>query len=425
MMRLIVVLLASTAATASFAQHSGHGEPAPVSNPPTAPATTCTPEHAAMGHCTMPAPTPAPAPAATCTPEHAAMGHCTMPASAPAPAPAATCAPEHAAMGHCTMPAPTPAPAPAATCTPEHAAMGHCTLPTPGPAPVPADPHAGHDTPTEPAAPTSADPHAGHQMGDAASAAPPVAPPPPEALSGPAHAQDLFFDPREAARSRAELAEGHGGLSTSRFLVDQLELSMGEGREVYAWDAQFWYGGDIDKFWLTSEGEGEFGGDFEGVELQALWSRAIDPWFDLQAGVRQDLGPGPDRTHLVLGAQGLAPYWFEVGGALFLSTKGEVTARFEGEYDLRLTQRLILQPRLEADFSFQDVPELQLGSGPTSAEVGARLRYEIYPRTGPAVLAPYVGVQYERAFGDTADYRRASGEDSGGWRFLLGIRTWF
>ena len=341
-----------------------------------------------MGHCTMLAPAPAPAPAATCTPEHAAMGHCTMPAPAPAPAPAATCTPEHAAMGHCTMPAPAPAPATAVTCSPEHAAMGHCS-------------------PNEPAV------------------LPPVTPPPPEALSGPAHAQDLFFDPREAAQSRAELLEHHGGLTASKFLIDQLEASFGEGNEGYSWDAQFWHGGDIDKFWLKSEGEGDFGGEFEGVELQALWSHAIDPWFDLQTGVRQDIGSGPDRTHLVLGAQGLAPYWFEVEGAVFLSTKGEVTARFEGEYDLRLTQRLILQPRLEADFSLQDVPELGLGSGLTTAEIGARLRYEINPRSGPAVFAPYVGVQYERSFGDTAAFRRALGEGAGGWTFLLGLRTWF
>ena len=381
MRRRILVLLAGAAASPAFAQRGGHGQ-------------------------TATSPTPPPAAAATCTPEHAAMGHCTLPP--PAPAPAETCTPEHAAMGHCTLPPPPPAPAPG--CTAEHAAMGHCTLADPAPAPA-----------SEPAA----DPHAGHAIHGASTAAPPVAPPPAEALSGPAHAQDLFFDPGQAARSRAAMAQEHGGLATAKFLVDQLEAGFGDGGEVYAWDAQFWYGGDIDKFWLKTEGEGAFGGDFEGAELQALWSRAIDPWFDLQAGIRQDLRPGGDRTHLVLAAQGLAPYWFEVEGAIFLSTEGELTARVEGEYDLRLTQRLILQPRLEADFSFQDVPELRLGSGISSAQIGARLRYEFHPRSGPAVVAPYVGLQYERAIGDSADYRRASGETAGGFHFLLGIRTWF
>lgn len=271
----------------------------------------------------------------------------------------------------------------------------------------------------------SADPHAGHAMGASNAPPPPVAPPPPEALSGPAHAADVVFDPAEMARSRAALAEEHGGMETSKFLIDQLEVGIRDGRETYSWDAQFWYGGDIDKFWLKTEGGGELGGEVEGVELQALWSHAIDPWFDLQAGIRQDLQPGPDRTHLVLGVQGLAPYWFEIEGAVFLSTRGEVTARVEAEYDLRLTQRLILQPLIEADFSLQDVPELRLGAGLTSAEVGARLRYEFHPRSGLAVVAPYVGIQYERAFGDTANFRRAAGEDAGGWSLLLGVRTWF
>jgi copper resistance protein B len=274
-----------------------------------------------------------------------------------------------------------------ATCLPEHAAMGHCTPST--------------------------------------AAEVPVAPPPPEALSGPAHAQDLFFDPAEAARSRGQLAREHGGMPAYKFLIDQLEVTVGDGREGYAWDAQFWYGGDIDKVWLKTEGEGEFGEAIEGAEVQALWSRAIDPWFDLQVGVRQDLNAGPDRTHLVLGVQGLAPYWFEVDGTVFLSTEGEVTARFEGEYDLRLTQALILQPRVEVNFSLQDVPELGLGAGLTTTEIGARLRYEFFPDRGPAVIAPYIGVEYEQAWGGTEDFRVAAGEDAGGVRFVGGIRLWF
>ena len=255
--------------------------------------------------------------------------------------------------------------------------------------------------------------------------APPLAPPPAEAMSGPAHAQDIFYNPSEAARSRRNLLREHGALRAYKFLADQLELSFGDGEEGYTWDVQFWYGGDIDKFWLKTEGEGTFGDEIEGVEIQGLWSHAIDPWFDLQAGVRQDIGPGPERTHLVLGLQGLAPYWFEVEGAMFLSTKGDVTARFEGEYDLRLTREIILQPRVEVDFSLQNIPELRLGWGITSAELGARLRYEFFPKNGPAVIAPYVGLQYERAFGRTADFRRSAGDDVGGVSLLVGVRTWF
>jgi copper resistance protein B len=203
-------------------------------------------------------------------------------------------------------------------------------------------------------------------------------------------------------------------------LIDRLETSVRGGRDGYAWDAEGWYGGDIDKLWVKTEGEGSFGENPEQAELQALFSHALDPWFNLQAGVRQDFRPGPERTHLVVGIQGLMPYWFEVDGALFLSNKGELTARFEAEYDQRLTQKLILQPRVELDLSAQQIPAIGIGSALTSAESGLRLRYEFVPE-----FAPYVGVAYERSFGDTADFARAAGEDVGGWNFLVGLRTWF
>jgi copper resistance protein B len=214
-------------------------------------------------------------------------------------------------------------------------------------------------------------------------------------------------------------------MAASKFLIDQAELTVDEEGKGYAWDAQFWYGGDIHKLWVKSEGEGALGEALEQGEVQALYSRAIDPWFDLQAGIRQDFGTGSDRTHLVLGLQGLAPYWFEIEGAVFLSTEGEVTGRVEAEYDLRLTHELILQPKAEVDFSLQDVPELQLGSGLATAEIGGRLRYEFFPRKGPAVIAPYIGVVYERAFGGTEVFMAAAGEEAEAVKLLVGLRTWF
>ncbi|MDQ8756759.1 copper resistance protein B [Sphingosinicella sp. LHD-64] len=255
----------------------------------------------------------------------------------------------------------------------------------------------------------------------AAVPAPPVAPPPPGALSGPAHAADTVFDPADMERVRAAVAAEHGGGRTWRFTIDRLEAQIRDGRDGFAWDdVQFWYGSPTERFWLKSSGEGEFGEGVESAEVQALYSRALNPWFDLQAGVRADFNPGPDRTYLVLGIQGLAPYWFELDGAAFVSDKGDVSARFEAEYDLRITQRLILQPSAELEFNLQDVPELRLGAGLSTVEAGLRLRYEFVPE-----FAPYVGVQYERAFGDTADFRRLTGEEAGGWSLLLGLRAWF
>ncbi|KFL48787.1 copper resistance protein CopB [Sphingobium sp. ba1] len=154
--------------------------------------------------------------------------------------------------------------------------------------------------------------------------------------------------------------------------------------------------------------------------MQVLYSRAIDPYFNLQGGIRQDFGRGPDRTYATIGVEGLAPGMFEVEGALFLSTKGDVLGRVEGYYDQRITQRLILQPRAEVNFAAQDIPENDIGSGLVNIELGARLRYEFSRQ-----FAPYIGVSYLRKAGDTARLSRLAGEDVHATSFVAGVRFWF
>lgn len=261
--------------------------------------------------------------------------------------------------------------------------------------------------------------HQGHTVPQQQTAAP-VAPPPPEALQGPEHAAETIFDAKLFRRKRQEeLIDEHGRFVTWMVLADQLEYRVQDGRDGYKWDAQGWYGGDFHKLWIKTEGEGRFGEDAEQAELQALYSRAINPWWNLQVGVRHDFRPDPERTHLVLGMQGLAPYWFEIDGPLFLSDEGDLTARFEAEYDLLITNRLILQPAVELNVAAQDVPDIGIGAGLSSLEAGLRLRYEIVPE-----LAPYIGVEYERSVGGTARFARAAGDDVGGWSFLIGLRSW-
>ena len=339
-------------------------------------------------------------------------------AASPAFAQQADCPPEHAAMGHCTpaTPAPAPAPQPKAPAADPHA--GHQM---PAPAPQPADPHAGHQMPTPAPTPQPADPHAGHQMPAPAPAADiPLGPPPPEALAGPVHAADTAWGRAAMEPGRAVLLREHGDIAVAKLLIDQLETRITNGRDGYFLNAEGWYGGDIDKLWLKTEVEGEFGTSPDQAELQALWSHAIDPWFNLQAGIRYDARPDKGATHLVLGMEGLAPYWIEVDAAAFVSTRGNVTARIEAEHDARITQKLVLQPRAELDFALQDVPREALGAGLSTAEIGLRLRYEIEPN-----LAPYIGVEYDRAFGNTRKFRRREDEDLGGLSFVAGIRAWF
>jgi copper resistance protein B len=221
---------------------------------------------------------------------------------------------------------------------------------------------------------------------------------------------------------RDEISAEHGGMNHHRVSIDQLEFASREGRNGYAWeDAQFWFGNDLDKLWLKSEGEGDgsIGQNVERAEVQALWSHAFTPFFDIQGGLRYDIRPEPDRAHLALGIQGLAPYWFEVDAATFLSERGDLTARVETEYDIRITQKLILQPRAEVDLAAREVRELGIGSGLATVEAGLRLQYEFIREFGL-----YVGVEYERAVGDTADFRRAMGDGVSEWNLVLGLRSW-
>lgn len=233
------------------------------------------------------------------------------------------------------------------------------------------------------------------------------------------HAADTVFGGAAMRSSRDQLREEHGGSNSWMVLIDQAEWRVRDGGDGYAWNGEAWYGGDDSRLVVKSEGEGA-SGDLEAAEVQLLYSRAISPYFDLQAGLRQDIQDGPRRTYATVGFEGLAPYWFETEGALFLSNKGEAFARLEASYDLRLTQRLILQPRAELRLSAQDIPELELGSGITDLELGLRLRYQV-TRT----FAPYAGVSYGHKFGGTADYAEALGEDEQETSFVIGVRTWF
>ena len=248
----------------------------------------------------------------------------------------------------------------------------------------------------------------------------PQGPPPPEAFSGPSFAADAVVGADRMAASRTKVVKQVSGeMPVYWFQADRAEYRARGGKDGYLWDVQGYYGGDYDKLWLKSEGEGSFGEKLESAEVQALWSHAIGPWWDLQTGVRQDL-TGPARTHAVIGLQGLVPYQFEVDAAAFLSNKGDLTARIEAELDQRITQRLILQPRIEVNASAQDIPELGIGAGLDKAELGVRLRYEFVRE-----FAPYIGIEQEWKIGKSADYARAAGEDPSVTNYVVGIRLWF
>lgn len=276
------------------------------------------------------------------------------------------------------------------------------------PAAKPADPHAGH------AAPGPADPHAHHRAPAAEAIGSAPAPAAPTD-----HAADRLFGAGQMAAAREQLRREHGVMRWTTISVETAEIRPTGRGETWGWEASLSHGGDVHRAVVKTEVDGE-NGHLETAEVQALYSRAIGPYFNLQAGVRQDFEPRPRRTYATVGVEGLAPYWFEVGAAMFVSNKGDVSARVEGSYDLRLTQKLILEPRGEVNVAADDDRAIGRGAGLTDVEVGLRLRYAFVPE-----FAPYIGVNWERKLGETADLARAADEARSDTRLVVGIKAWF
>lgn len=262
------------------------------------------------------------------------------------------------------------------------------------------------------------DAHAGHDMGKS-TAEVPVGPPPTGALAGPARAAEQVWGLAAMAGSQERLVREHGAVPLSKVSIGRAEARLGEDRDGWLVDGEAWFGGDIHKTVVKLEGEGPLGRRAEHLEAQLLWSRAIARYFDFQAGVRADLEPRR-RARLVVGVEGLAPYWLHADAAAFLSTRGDITARIEVSHDMRITQKWVLQPRVEADAALQNIADEGIGRGLSSASIGLRLGYALEPN-----VIPYVGVDYGRAFGRAADYRRREEEKAGELRAVIGLRGFF
>jgi copper resistance protein B len=234
------------------------------------------------------------------------------------------------------------------------------------------------------------------------------------------HYAARFFPPEAMHRGHIAMMKEGGDRMFSLVMFNLAEYQVRGDKDGYRWDGEAWFGSDINRLTIKSEGEGAFREGVDSAEIQALYSRAIGPYFNLQAGVRHDFRPTPSRTYATIGFEGLAPYMFQVEGAAFLSEKGDLFGRLGGYHDQRITQRLILQPRVEINLSAQDVPENRLGAGLTNAELGLRLRYEFARE-----FAPYIGVSHDAKTGRTADYARADGKGATSTSFVAGVHFWF
>ncbi len=201
-------------------------------------------------------------------------------------------------------------------------------------------------------------------------------------------------------------------------LVDEFEIRDADDQPLVL-EGQGWVGKDLQKLWLKTEFE-RVDGNTEEAELQALYSRSVARYWDFQLGLRKDFKPTPDRSWAVIGWQGLAPYFFEIDTALFVGESGRTALRLEAEYELLFTQRLILTPDIEINFYGHNDEDLGVGSGLSDVQAGLRLRYEIRRE-----FAPYIGVNWSRKYGNTADFARSGGEDIDDTQLVIGIRAWF
>ena len=199
-------------------------------------------------------------------------------------------------------------------------------------------------------------------------------------------------------------------------MADRFEWQQGD---TLAWEGSAWLGYDRSRLWLRSEGERESGHGTD-AKIEALWGTPVNAWWDVLAGVRHDRGEGPSHDWLAVGVQGLSPYKFEVQATAYVGRGGQVALEAEAEYELLLTNRLILQPALEASLHARDDAAIGIGAGLSEIEAGLRLRYEIRRE-----FAPYIGIEWMRHFGRTADFARAAGEPVSDHHWVAGLRFWF
>lgn len=221
-----------------------------------------------------------------------------------------------------------------------------------------------------------------------------------------------------SSRDMARTMDMDDAAAFGRVVAEQFEWRTGDGTNGPAWDVHAWYGNDYNKLWFKTEGT-RLEDVTEDARAELLWDRIFSRWWSSQLGVRHDFGNGPSRDWLALGVQGLTPYFFQIEATGYVGDAGRTAARLRAEYDLLLTQRLVLQPELELNAYGKDDPERNVGAGLSDLQLALRLRYEIRRE-----CAPYLGVAWFRRLGKTADLVREAGQEPSVLQLVAGVRFW-
>ncbi len=205
-----------------------------------------------------------------------------------------------------------------------------------------------------------------------------------------------------------------------KLMIDEFEQRYGDEEDPIVFDGDLWIGKDINKLWLKADAE-YVDSEVEKSRVQARYSRAVAPYWDFQLGVARDIKPADEtRDWVVAGFRGLAPYYFDIDTSLFIGKNGRSQLLFDTEYEIMFTQKVVLSPEVKFVFNGKKDEALGQGAGLSSIEAGLRLRYEIVRE-----FAPYIGINWEGVFGDTADYAEAAGGETSDTQFVVGIRAWY
>lgn len=205
----------------------------------------------------------------------------------------------------------------------------------------------------------------------------------------------------------------------TKFMLDKFEVRNADGSNPLVWEGEAWIGQDLNKLWLKSEGE-RVDGKIEESETELLYSRAIAPFWDVQAGIRHDEVEDESRDYATIGIKGLAPYYFETDASVSFGKNGQTKLNASAEYELMLTQKLVLSPEIEFNAYGKEDIAMGVGSGLSNIEAGLRLRYEIKRE-----FAPYIGVNWNKKFGTTADLAENQGLNASDTQLVAGVRAWF
>ena len=204
-----------------------------------------------------------------------------------------------------------------------------------------------------------------------------------------------------------------------KVMIDQLETREKDGENPLILETDVWIGKDLNKAWFKIDAE-QVDGELEELEMQALYSKAIAPFWDLQVGWKHNSKPKPQRDWFAIGVKGLAPYQFEVDAALFFGGNGQMAARLSAEYEYMFTQKLVLSPETVINLYSKDDSEHGIGSGLSDLQLGLRLRYEVTRE-----FSPYIGVNWNRKFGKTEDYAVSANESVDDTQIVVGVRAWY